>query len=215
MLTPEDGSADLIRALNNRLVALSFHIREYYWIDMKKLNEIYRYKTEEYSYDAVNKFNIYPDQIPPWLVEFMPHIGGYLIGNLQPAHMDFRFFSLGNLWSVVSSLATVDQSHAILDLIEAKWAELVADMPLKICYPALEGQEWRIITGSDPKNTYCHYFNCHEVIFIFLTSAFSNYLILPPNLDFIFCYSPWSYHNGGSWPTLLWQVSYYGIYEFH
>ncbi|KAK3019151.1 hypothetical protein RJ639_003238, partial [Escallonia herrerae] len=154
MLTPEDGSADIIRALNNRLVALSFHSREYYWIDMKKLNEIYRYKTEEYSYDAVNKFNIYPDQIPPWLVEWMPNKGGYLIGNLQPAHMDFRFFSLGNLWSVVSSLVTVDQSHAILDLIEAKWADLVADMPFKICYPALEGQEWQIITGSDPKNTY-------------------------------------------------------------
>ncbi|KAK7261238.1 hypothetical protein RIF29_27543 [Crotalaria pallida] len=44
-------------------------------------------------------------------------------------------------------------SHAILDLIEAKWAELVADMPFKICYPALDGQEWQIITGSDPKNT--------------------------------------------------------------
>ncbi|XVE79293.1 hypothetical protein DITRI_Ditri14bG0046300 [Diplodiscus trichospermus] len=171
MLAPEESSADLIRALNNRLIALSFHIREYYWIEMKKLNEIYRYKTEEYSYDAVNKFNIYPDQIPPWLVEFMPATGGYLIGNLQPAHMDFRFFSLGNLWSIISSLATVDQSHAILDLIEAKWSELVADMPLKICYPALEGQEWRIITGSDPKNT------------------------------------PWSYHNGGSWPTLLWQLT--------
>ncbi|KAJ4832179.1 hypothetical protein Tsubulata_008997 [Turnera subulata] len=42
-------------------------------------------------------------------------------------------------------------------------------MPFKIAYPALEGQEWKIITGSDPKNT------------------------------------PWSYHNGGSWPTLLWQ----------
>ncbi|KAJ8768039.1 hypothetical protein K2173_020979 [Erythroxylum novogranatense] len=171
MLAPDDGSADLIRALRNRLVALSFHIREYYWIDMKKLNEIYRYNTEEYSYDAVNKFNIYPDQIPPWLVEFMPRRGGYLIGNLQPAHMDFRFFSLGNLWSIVSSLATVEQSHAILDLIEAKWTDLVAEMPLKICYPALEGQEWRIITGSDPKNT------------------------------------PWSYHNGGSWPTLLWQLT--------
>ncbi|KAJ7970554.1 Neutral/alkaline invertase [Quillaja saponaria] len=171
MLTPEDGSADLILALNNRLVALSFHIREYYWIDMRKLNEIYRYKTEEYSYDAVNKFNIYPDQIPPWLVEWMPNKGGYLIGNLQPAHMDFRFFSLGNLWSVVSSLATVDQSHAILDLIEAKWSDLIGDMPLKICYPALEGQEWQIITGSDPKNT------------------------------------PWSYHNAGSWPTLLWQLT--------
>ncbi|KAL4575283.1 hypothetical protein LXL04_022125 [Taraxacum kok-saghyz] len=171
MLAPEEGSTDLTTALNNRLVALSFHIREYYWIDMKKLNEIYRYKTEEYSYDAVNKFNIYPDQISPWLVEWMPNRGGYLIGNLQPAHMDFRFFSLGNLWSVVSSLVTVDQSNAILDLIEAKWGDLVADMPFKICYPALEGQEWQIITGSDPKNT------------------------------------PWSYHNGGSWPTLLWQLT--------
>lgn len=171
MLAPEDGSADLIRALNNRLVALSFHIREYYWIDLRKLNEIYRYKTEEYSYDAVNKFNIYPDQIPPWLVEWMPNKGGYLIGNLQPAHMDFRFFSLGNIWSIVNGLATRDQSHAILDLMEAKWADLVAEMPLKICYPALEGQEWQIITGSDPKNT------------------------------------PWSYHNAGSWPTLLWQFT--------
>lgn len=171
MLAPEDGSADLIRALNNRLIALSFHIREYYWVDMKKINEIYRYKTEEYSYDAVNKFNIYPDQISPWLVDWMPDKGGYLIGNLQPAHMDFRFFSLGNLWSIVNSLATTQQSHAILDLIEAKWSDLVGDMPFKICYPALEGQEWRIITGSDPKNT------------------------------------PWSYHNAGSWPTLLWQLT--------
>ncbi|KAK9126459.1 hypothetical protein Scep_015305 [Stephania cephalantha] len=171
MLTPEDGSTDLIRALNNRLVALSYHIREYYWVDMKKLNEIYRYKTEEYSYDAVNKFNIYPDQVSPWLVEWMPNKGGYLIGNLQPAHMDFRFFALGNLWSIVSGLATREQSHAILDLIEARWSDLVADMPFKICYPALEGQEWRIITGSDPKNT------------------------------------PWSYHNAGAWPTLLWQLA--------
>ncbi|GJN27716.1 hypothetical protein PR202_gb15761 [Eleusine coracana subsp. coracana] len=100
----------------------------------KKLNEIYRYRTEEYSYDAVNKFNIYPDQIP-------------------------------------SCLATTQQSHAILDLIESKWSDLIADMPMKICYPALEDQEWKFITGSDPKNT------------------------------------PWSYHNGGSWPTLLWQLS--------
>lgn len=171
MLAPEDGSADLIRALNGRLVALSFHIREYYWIDMRKLNEIYRYNTEEYSYDAVNKFNIYPDQIPPWLVEWMPNKGGYLIGNLQPAHMDFRFFALGNLWSIVSSLAASEQAHAILDLVEARWDDLVADMPFKICYPALENQEWRILTGGDPKNT------------------------------------PWSYHNGGSWPTLLWQLT--------
>ncbi|GFY89074.1 plant neutral invertase family protein [Actinidia rufa] len=88
-----------------------------------------------------------------------------------PAHMDFRFFTLGNLWSIVSSLGTPKQNEAILNLIEAKWDDLMGNMPLKICYPALEYDEWRIITGSDPKN------------------------------------SPWSYHNGGSWPTLLWQFT--------
>ncbi|KAL6645687.1 hypothetical protein ACP70R_017295 [Stipagrostis hirtigluma subsp. patula] len=171
MIGVNDGSKNLVRAINNRLSALSFHIREYYWVDMKKINEIYRYKTEEYSHDAINKFNIYPEQIPSWLADWIPEKGGYLIGNLQPAHMDFRFFSLGNLWSIVSSLATQRQAEGILNLIEAKWDDLVANMPLKICYPALEYEEWRIITGSDPKNT------------------------------------PWSYHNGGSWPTLLWQFT--------
>uniref|UniRef100_A0A7N2LXA4 Alkaline/neutral invertase n=2 Tax=Quercus lobata TaxID=97700 RepID=A0A7N2LXA4_QUELO len=171
MLIINDGTKNLVAAINNRLSALSFHIREYYWVDMKKINEIYRYKTEEYSMDATNKFNIYPDQIPSWLVDWFPEEGGYLIGNLQPAHMDFRFFTLGNLWAIVSSLGTPQQNDGILNLIEAKWDDLVAQMPLKICYPALEYEEWRIITGSDPKNT------------------------------------PWSYHNGGSWPTLLWQFT--------
>ncbi|KAH7867369.1 hypothetical protein Vadar_032568 [Vaccinium darrowii] len=164
-------SENLVRAINNRLSALSFHIREYYWVDMKKINEIYRYKTEEYSTDATNKFNIYPDQIPHWLADWIPEKGGYLIGNLQPAHMDFRFFTLGNLWSIVSSLGTPKQNEATLNLIEAKWDDLMGHMPLKICYPALEFTDWSIITGSDPKNT------------------------------------PWSYHNGGSWPTLLWQFT--------
>ncbi|KAL8100446.1 alkaline/neutral invertase A, mitochondrial-like [Apium graveolens] len=171
MLIVNDSTKNLVAVVNNRLSALSFHIREYYWVDMKKINEIYRYKTEEYSTDAINKFNIYPDQIPSWLVDWMPETGGYLIGNLQPAHMDFRFFTLGNLWSIVSSLGTPKQNESILNLIEDKWDDLVAHMPLKICYPALEYEEWRIITGSDPKNT------------------------------------PWSYHNGGSWPTLLWQFT--------
>ncbi|CAN1151069.1 Alkaline/neutral invertase C, mitochondrial [Linum perenne] len=171
ILTVNDGTKNLVAAINKRLSALSFHMREYYWVDMKKINEIYRYKTEEYSTDAVNKFNIYPEQIPTWLVDWIPEKGGYLMGNLQPAHMDFRFFTLGNLWAIISSLGTREQSEGILNLIEEKWDDLVSHMPLKITYPALEGEEWRIITGSDPKNT------------------------------------PWSYHNGGSWPTLLWQFT--------
>ncbi|CAH2046765.1 unnamed protein product [Thlaspi arvense] len=171
MLTGNDSSKNLVRAINNRLSALSFHIREYYWVDIRKINEIYRYKTEEYSTDATNKFNIYPEQIPPWLMDWIPEQGGYLLGNLQPAHMDFRFFTLGNFWSVVSSLSTPKQNEAILNLMEAKWDDIIGNMPLKICYPALEYEDWRIITGSDPKNT------------------------------------PWSYHNSGSWPTLLWQFT--------
>ncbi|PNY15139.1 alkaline/neutral invertase [Trifolium pratense] len=171
MVVLNDESKNLVGEINNRLSALSFHIREYYWLDMRQVNEIYRYKTEEYSLDATNKFNIYPEQIPMWLMDWIPEEGGYLIGNLQPAHMDFRFFMLGNLWSIVSSLGTPKQNKSVLNLIESKWDDLVGDMPLKICYPALEAEEWRLITGSDPKNT------------------------------------PWSYHNGGSWPTLLWQFT--------
>uniref|UniRef100_A0A1J3HT09 Alkaline/neutral invertase n=1 Tax=Noccaea caerulescens TaxID=107243 RepID=A0A1J3HT09_NOCCA len=171
MLIVNDVTKNLVAAVNNRLSALSFHIREYYWVDIKKINEIYRYKTEEYSADATNKFNIYPEQIPTWLVDWIPNKGGYFIGNLQPAHMDFRFFTLGNLWAVISSLGNQEQNEGVMALIEEKWDDLVANMPLKICFPALEVEEWRIITGSDPKNT------------------------------------PWSYHNGGSWPCLLWQLT--------
>ncbi|KAJ0234158.1 Alkaline/neutral invertase C [Hirschfeldia incana] len=171
ILNVNDETKNLVAAVNSRLSALSFHIREYYWVDIKKINEIYRYNTEEYSPDATNKFNIYPEQIPSWLVDWIPNRGGYFIGNLQPAHMDFRFFTLGNLWAVVSSLGSQEQNEGVMTLIEEKWDDLVANMPLKICFPALEQDEWRIITGSDPKNT------------------------------------PWSYHNGGSWPTLLWQFT--------
>lgn len=171
ILLPGDGAQDLIRQINSRLAALSFHIQEYYWLDIRKLNEIYRYKTEEYSIEAVNKFNIYPDQVSQWLLDWLPESGGYFIGNLQPAHMDFRWFTLGNMWSICSGLATQKQSENILKLVESKWEDLVATMPMKICYPALTEDEWRIITGADPKNT------------------------------------AWSYHNGGSWPTLLWQFT--------
>jgi len=45
------------------------------------------------------------------------------------------------------------QAEGVLDLVEERWDELVGHMPLKIVYPALEKEEWRIITGADPKNT--------------------------------------------------------------
>jgi len=63
------------------------------------------------------------------------------------------------------------QSQAIMDLIEQHWHNLVGYTPMKICFPALEGRDWQVITGSDPKKNI-----------------------------------PWSYHNGGNWPVLVWML---------
>ena len=55
-----------------------------------------------------------------------------------------------------------------MNLFAERSIDLIGYMPLKICFPAVEGVEWRIVTGADPKNF------------------------------------PWSYHNGGNWPVILW-----------
>ncbi|KAI3985998.1 hypothetical protein MKX01_039080 [Papaver californicum] len=170
LLNKDDEGKEYEERIVKRLHALSHHMRNYFWLDMEQLNVIYRYKTEEYSHTAVNKFNVMPDSLPDWVFDFMPTKGGYFIGNVSPARMDFRWFCLGNCVAILSSLATPEQSIAIMDLIEARWGELVGEMPIKICYPAIEGHEWRIVTGCDAKNT------------------------------------RWSYHNGGSWPVLLWLL---------
>ncbi|KAG6511949.1 probable alkaline/neutral invertase D [Zingiber officinale] len=171
MLKHDAEGKEFVERIVTRLHALSYHMRSYFWFDFQQLNDIYRYKTEEYSHTAVNKFNVIPDSIPDWVFEFMPTRGGYFIGNVSPARMDFRWFALGNFVAILSSLSTPEQSMAIMDLIEERWEELLGEMPLKITYPAIENHEWRIITGCDPKNT------------------------------------RWSYHNGGSWPVLLWLLT--------
>ncbi|KAL2497360.1 Alkaline/neutral invertase CINV2 [Abeliophyllum distichum] len=171
LLKHDEEGNEFIERIVKRLHALSYHMRNYFWLDFQQLNDIYRYKTEEYSHTAVNKFNVIPDSIPEWVFDFMPMRGGYFIGNVSPARMDFRWFALGNCIAILSCLATPEQASAIMDLIEERWEELVGEMPLKICYPAIESHEWRIVTGCDPKNT------------------------------------RWSYHNGGSWPVLLWLLT--------
>ncbi|XP_030481374.2 probable alkaline/neutral invertase F [Cannabis sativa] len=167
------GNKEFVKLIGDRLQALSYHIRSYFWLDLKQLNDIYRYKTEEYSHTAVNKFNVMPDSLPDWVFDFMPTRGGYFIGNVSPARMDFRWFCLGNCVAIISSLATLHQASAIMDLIEARWEELVGEMPLKICYPAIEGHEWQIVTGCDPKNTRWSYHNAGSwpVLIWLLTAA--------------------------------------------
>jgi len=72
--------------------------------------------------------------------------------------------------AILVGLASQQESQMIMELIEQRWHDLIGYMPMKICFPALEGLEWKIVTGSDPKNI------------------------------------PWSYHNGGNWPVLLWLL---------
>ena len=152
-LLREDDGKEFSMRIEKRLQALTYHMRSYFWLDFQQLNNIYRYKIEEHSHTAVNKFNVMPNSIPDWVFDFMPMKGGYFVANVSPTRMDFRWFVLGNCVAILSSLATYNQSMAILDLIEDRWEELVGKMPLKLSYPALDIHGWSIETGSDPKNT--------------------------------------------------------------
>lgn len=171
LLLPNQENSYIKQAVENRIKPLANHIRKQYWLDLERLNVIYRFKGEEYGQAAINQFNIYSDSIPyDLLSSWLPEHGGYLAGNLGPSQLDCRFFALGNLMAILSSLTTEEQSHKIMNLIEKRWVNLVGQMPMKICFPALEGRDWEMLTGCDPKNR------------------------------------PWSYHNGGSWPVLLWML---------
>jgi len=166
------GDEEIVIGIDKRLPLLQNHIRQHYWIDIQRLNIIYRFQVEEYGLKATNLFNIYADSIPyADLAVWLPKNGGYLAGNVGPSQLDTRFFSLGNLMAIISSLASEQQSQAIMNLIEEQWENLIGTMPMKICFPALEKEEYRIFTGCDPKNI------------------------------------PWSYHNAGNWPVLLWLLT--------
>lgn len=168
LLLPTLQNEHLLSNSKKRLQTLRSYVRIYYWLDAQRLNEIHRFRSEEFGEDAANHLNIYPETIPPWIDGWLPPESGYMVGNLGVGRMDFRVFSFGNLLSIMFGLATDEQAEQIMNLYEGRWTELVGSMPLKIVYPAVDGDKWRYTTGSDPKNV------------------------------------PWSYHNGGSWPCLVW-----------
>ncbi|EHQ52284.1 neutral invertase [Ectothiorhodospira sp. PHS-1] len=169
LLDPEDAESQAIHQQScKRLDQLTEYVRHYYWLDEDRLNRIHRYRTEIFGHDSENALNIHPESIPDWVSDWLPPQTGYLVGNLGPGRMDFRFFSLGNLLAVLFGLADPEQGRRIMALFDQRWSDLAGMMPVKICFPAMEGDEWRLMTGSDPKNI------------------------------------PWSYHNGGNWPALLW-----------
>jgi len=168
LLKPDPENQPLLATCKKRLQTLRSYVRYFFWLDQNRLNEIHRFRSEEFGLDAQNLLNIYPETIPDWIDGWVPENAGYMVGNLGPGRIDFRFFALGNLLSILFGLATEDQATQIMHLYEAHWDELIGHIPLKIVYPAVNGEKWAYTTGSDPKNV------------------------------------PWSYHNGGNWPCLLW-----------
>jgi hypothetical protein len=159
VLEPGNENAPYIHGAQERLGHLLHHIRNYYWLDRKGLTALRHAKVEDYGESAVNRFNIYSESIPEWVDGWIPEDGGYFAGNLGPARLDTRFFTAGNLMAVLFSLASTGQAEAILNLVRARWDDLLGDMPVKACYPALEGEAWKLVTGCDPKNTAWSYQN--------------------------------------------------------
>lgn len=145
--------------LSIRSNSIRSYVRIYYWMGRERLNEIHRYQSEEFGIDARNVLNVYPESIPEWIDGWLRPGSGYLVGNVGPSRIDFRFFALGNLLAVLFGLATDDEAQAIMCLYHQHWDELVGEMPLKILYPAVTGVEWQFMTGSDPKNTAWSYHN--------------------------------------------------------
>jgi hypothetical protein len=160
-LLEEDDSekVSLIKTAQVREQALKSYVRIFYWLDIARLNEIHRFSTEEFGPDSRNVLNVYPESIPNWVTDWLPNDCGYLIGNVSVGRMDFRYFSLGNMLSILFGLTTPQQDEKIMRLYETRWQDLVGDMPLKIIYPAMEGLEWEVRTGCDPKNVAWSYQN--------------------------------------------------------
>lgn len=170
LLTVDEGSHWLIDLAKRRRDVLRDYVRRYYWLDLDVLNEVHRFSTEKFGHDVDNVFNIYPESIPEWVADWLPDDGGYFVGNLGPGRIDFRFFSQGNFLATTTGLATAEQGGLLMHTVTERWDDLVGQMPVKLVYPPARGAEWRLMTGSDPKNV------------------------------------PWSYHNGGNWPVLIWPM---------
>jgi len=159
LLIPNEINKSLLSIIKKRTQTLRSYIRLYYWLDIQSLNEIHRYKSEEFGWEAVNVLNINPEIIPNWIDGFLPEGTGFLVGNVGPGKIDFRYFAMGNLLAILFGLATDDQASKIMRLYETHWDQLIGQMPVKIVYPAVTDKEWTFMTGSDPKNVAWSYHN--------------------------------------------------------
>ena len=134
------------------LKKLRSYMLKHYWINSKIVQTIRRRPTEQYGDRVANEYNIQTETIPHWLQEWLGERGGYLIGNVRTGRPDFRFFTLGNCLSATFDLISPTQQRSLFHLMHQNQADLFAQMPLRICHPPLENEDWRKKTGYDRKN---------------------------------------------------------------
>jgi hypothetical protein len=173
-LRPEESSQARVR---HRLHHLQKQLCDHYWLDLRRLRMLYQAQSEQYgepnypNYTVsaeqtelqelfFNRYNLYPESIPfERLIQWLPEQAGYLVGNLGPSQLDCRFLAIGNLVAVFSNLMPPHQAWSVMNLIYTRRTDLLGDMPMKVSYPALEDEEWRMLTGCDPKNKPWSYHN--------------------------------------------------------
>ena len=159
LLIKSPANQEVITNLGVLADTLRDHIRSYYWLDRKRLNEMHRYYSEEFGFDVANVLNVYPESIPDWIYNWLDSRCGFMVGNVGPGRIDFRFFAQGNLLSILFGITTPTGAQSIMNLYLRPWDVLIVEMRAKLVYPALTGEKWRFSTGSDPKNVSWSYHN--------------------------------------------------------
>ena len=131
---------------------LRSYMLKHYWVNSNIVQTIRRRPTEEYGDRVVNEYNIQTETVPHWLQEWLGESGGYLIGNVRTGRPDFRFFTLGNCLGGIFDLISTAQQRSLFHLMHQNQDALFAQMPLRICHPPLDDDDWRKKTGYDRKN---------------------------------------------------------------
>ncbi|MEI6379933.1 MAG: glycoside hydrolase 100 family protein [Cyanobacteriota bacterium ELA615] len=134
------------------LKRLKRYLLTHYWVNNKTIQVLRRRPTEQYGESITNEYNIQTETIPHWLQDWLGNQGGYLIGNVRTGRPDFRFFTLGNCLGAIFDIISPVQQRSLFTLFLRNRHSLFAQMPLRICHPPLESQDWRLITGFDRKN---------------------------------------------------------------
>jgi Alkaline and neutral invertase len=138
------------------------YLLEHYWVTSKTVQLLRRRPTEQYGDDIENEYNIQTETIPHWLQDWLGDSGGYLMGNIRTGRPDFRFFSLGNCLGAIFDVLSTKQQGALFQLIDQNQADLIAQMPLRICHPPLTDLDWQLKTGYDRKNLpWCYHNSGH------------------------------------------------------